>query len=370
MLHICEVVDTSSDSSSSCCVEVHAGGFLAVPGHHNNVSAVLFHPRLPIILSGGEDGTVRLWHSSTYRAETTLNYGMERVWSLAASTDSNKVAIGFDEGTVVLKLGNEVPVASLDSHTGRVVWAQNSEIQTASLKGLAAESNAQDGEKLPIVPKDLGATELFPQSLKHNCNGRFLVVCGDGEYVIYTAQGAYTTKHHTTAQHYCTITNNHTLTALRNKAFGAALDFAWSAAGTGDYAIRESLSRVKTFKNFKEAHTLRPPVAAADALFGGACLGVRGSDSVVFFDWDEGVMRALVCDAYVEMVVQCLRNEYCGPTVSSFGAEIHISCSIAIKFALRNGQLQIDQLHICAGVAMAILQRQEYHCVYVLIVMF
>jgi WD40 repeat protein len=62
-------------------------------GHHNNVSAVLFHPRLPIILSGGEDGTVRLWHSSTYRAETTLNYGMERVWSLAASTDSNKVQL-------------------------------------------------------------------------------------------------------------------------------------------------------------------------------------------------------------------------------------------------------------------------------------
>jgi hypothetical protein len=70
------------------------------------------------------------------------------------------------------------------------------------------------------------------------------------------------------------------------------------------------------------------------------------------------------------MVVQCLRNEYCGPTVSSFGAEIHISCSIAIKFALRNGQLQIDQLHTCAGVAMAIIQRQEYHSVYVLIVMF
>ena len=105
------------------------------------------------------------------------------------------MAIGFDEGTVVLKLGNEVPVASLDSHTGRVVWAQNSEIQTASLKGLAAESNAQDGEKLPVLPKDLGATELFPQSLKHNCNGRFLVVCGDGEYVIYTAQGALAVCH-------------------------------------------------------------------------------------------------------------------------------------------------------------------------------
>lgn len=32
-----------------------------------------------------------LRHSTTYRAETTLNYGMERVWALAASPDNNKV---------------------------------------------------------------------------------------------------------------------------------------------------------------------------------------------------------------------------------------------------------------------------------------
>ena len=32
-------------------------------------------------------------HSTTYRAETTLNYGMERVWALAASPDNNKVNV-------------------------------------------------------------------------------------------------------------------------------------------------------------------------------------------------------------------------------------------------------------------------------------
>lgn len=37
-------------------------------------------------------------------------------------------------------------------------------------------------------------------------------------------------------------------------------------------------------------HTLRPPVSSAEGLFGGACLGVKGADCVVFFDWDEGVM--------------------------------------------------------------------------------
>jgi len=69
--------------------------------HTNNVSAVVFHPSLPIILSGSEDGTVRVWHSTTYRLENTLNYGMERCWTLGVSALSNKVAAGFDGGVVV-----------------------------------------------------------------------------------------------------------------------------------------------------------------------------------------------------------------------------------------------------------------------------
>lgn len=67
--------------------------------------------------------------------------------------------------------------------------------------------------------KELGSTEVYPQSVKHNNNGRFIVVCGDGEYIIYTSQ------------------------ALRNKAFGSAIDFCWSAAATGDYAVTKILSR-------------------------------------------------------------------------------------------------------------------------------
>lgn len=33
------------------------------------------------------------------------------------------------------------------------------------------ESEVGDGERLPIVPRDLGSCEIFPQSLTHNCNG-------------------------------------------------------------------------------------------------------------------------------------------------------------------------------------------------------
>lgn len=233
-------------------------------GHQHNVSAVCFHPRLPLIISASEDGTVRLWHSTTYRPETTLNYGLERAWALAPTKDANKLAIGYDEGTVVIKLGNEKPVASLDANTGKLVWAQSHDIQTMTVKSTSKDTEPQDGEKITLPARDLGSCEVYPQSLEHNSNGSFIVVCGDGEYIIYTSQ------------------------ALRNKAFGSALDFVWSSHGTGDYAIRESISRVRTFKNFKDHKQIALPMSTADGIFGGHCLGVKGSESIVFFDWESG----------------------------------------------------------------------------------
>ena len=31
-------------------------------GHSHNISTVAFHPELPLIMTGSEDGTVKLWH--------------------------------------------------------------------------------------------------------------------------------------------------------------------------------------------------------------------------------------------------------------------------------------------------------------------
>ena len=91
----------------------------------------------------------------------------------------------------------------------------------ANIKSISSETEVKDGEVIPLDFKDLGSSDLYPQSVRHNSNGRFVVVCGDGEYCVYTAM------------------------ALRNKCFGPALEFVWSANDGNEYALRENNSQVK-----------------------------------------------------------------------------------------------------------------------------
>mmetsp|Transcript_23414 Transcript_23414/g.41412 ORF Transcript_23414/g.41412 Transcript_23414/m.41412 type:complete len:687 (+) Transcript_23414:75-2135(+) len=237
-------------------------------GHQANVSAVCFHPELPIILSGSEDGTVRLWHSLTFTLENTFNYAMERVWALAHMKGSNKVAIGFDEGTVMVQIGQEEPVVSMD-HSGKIIFARIHEIVQKNAR--QADKKTQDGEKLDLPQKDLGTCDLYPQSLQHNKNGRLVCACGDGEYVIYTSL------------------------RLKNKSYGQATEFCWSN-DSGTYAIRETTSKLKVFKNFKKHRDFRPRFSV-EGIFGGSLLGARGSKHVDFYDWEECrlIRRIRVC---------------------------------------------------------------------------
>lgn len=51
------------------------------------------------------------------------------------------------------------------------------------------------------------------------------------------------------------------------------------------YAVRESSTRIKIFKNFKEKKAFKPELGA-DGIFGGNLLGVRSSNSLSFYDWE------------------------------------------------------------------------------------
>ena len=47
------------------------------------------------------------------------------------------LALGFDEGAAMIKVGREEPVASMDG-SGKIIWARHNEIQTVNVKSLGA----------------------------------------------------------------------------------------------------------------------------------------------------------------------------------------------------------------------------------------
>ncbi|KAA3670774.1 coatomer subunit beta', partial [Paragonimus westermani] len=140
------------------------------------------------------------------------------------------------------------------------VWSQ----ADASMYAVR-ESNAvvKDGERLPVSFKEMGTSEIYPQTIEHSANGRFVVVCGDGEYIVYTAM------------------------ALRNKTFGQAQEFVWSQADASMYAVRESNAVVKVYKQFKEVRTFKLDYGA-EQIFGGHLLGVRSLTGLTFYCWNTG----------------------------------------------------------------------------------
>lgn len=148
--------------------------------------------------------------------------------------------------------------------SGKVVWAKGAEVLSANLGAIETE-HLVDGQRIAAGSREMGTTEIYAQSLQHSPNGRFVTVCGDGEYIIYTAL------------------------AWRNKAFGAGFGFAW-ASDSNTYAVKESNNVVKVFRNFRERANFLTINYAVQDIKGGALLGVTGSGFVCFYDWDSGAL--------------------------------------------------------------------------------
>ncbi|TFK33271.1 coatomer protein [Crucibulum laeve] len=257
------------DYLSKSCVQT-------MEGHINNVSFAVFHPNLPIIISGSEDGTIKIWNSGTYRVENTLSYALERAWCVALRKDANEVAVGFDEGVVVIKLGRDEPTLSMDP-SGKLIYTRNQEVLSGNLATISAEDESiTDGSRIPLSVKEIGTTEIFATSLVHSPNGRFVTALGDGEYITYTAL------------------------AWRNKAFGNGISLAW-APDSNTYAVLESRTKLRVYKNFRERTGAGMKGAgswAMDSLHGGTLLGARGTGFVMFWDWESGeIVRRIDVDA-------------------------------------------------------------------------
>jgi coatomer subunit beta' len=225
-------------------------------GHSHNVTVCCFHPKLPFIITGSEDQVVNIWNASTYKLEDTINSGLERVWAVGYATDT-KLAIGYDCGTVVLKLGKEEPVVSMD-RKGKIIWALNNDIQQLAIK--EPKEGGVDGEKIALPSKDLGTSDVYPQQMMHDPKGRFVAVCGEGEFVIYAA------------------------VSWRSKTYGNAEEIVWGTQ-SGTFAIREKSGQIKVYKDFQQVKSFKPYFTPT-GIFGGQLIGVKSKEFIALYDWD------------------------------------------------------------------------------------
>jgi coatomer subunit beta' len=196
-----------------------------------------------------------VWNSLTFKCETSINNQKKRGWCI--DTNVGLVAIGHDEGLVVLGFSQEAnDVITVDAN-GRAYWARNNEVQSASLNQAV---DAGDGQPVDCIAKDVATSEFCPSSIAYNSTGRYIAICGDNEYSICSAL------------------------AWRSKAYGEAREIVW---GIGDtYAVRVSGDRIQIHTAFSNVTDFSAPYEC-DRIFGGMLLGVASDDVVTFYTWTE-----------------------------------------------------------------------------------
>ena len=134
--------------------------------------------------------------------------------------------MGFDEATVVIKIGNEIPMVSYQN--GKVVLVNKSEIQTFNLK--LNQGDVKDGETIKPNIKDLGRCETYAQSMCFSPSGRYFSVCGDTDFVGYQYP------------------------KFSNAAFGNGSGLVWATVNASQniFAIKGQNDQVKIYKNMQE----------------------------------------------------------------------------------------------------------------------
>lgn len=91
---------------------------------------------------------------------------MDKGWDLA--TQNNMLAAAYDEGCVIISVGNDKPLASCSK--GKLMWTTNNEVFSTNIKAVVTK-NVANFEDLTLNVKEHTGLEIFPQKLIHSPNG-------------------------------------------------------------------------------------------------------------------------------------------------------------------------------------------------------
>lgn len=168
------------------------------------VTSLRYIHHMDVLFAGSEDKNISVINTSSMTLERTLNYSLDRVWSLASAISGASVlfAAGCDTGLIVCRLGEETPCYGMVSRRdGEKVIAR------AAVSGTPAPSNSTEDKahvgdvlprpqaglamcsnlhKRPPEWKAISAADACPdaKAMVFSPNGRFLCVRNDTEHCI------------------------------------------------------------------------------------------------------------------------------------------------------------------------------------------
>lgn len=216
-----------------------------------------------MILSVGEDKTIRVWDLNKRTAVQSFKRENDRFWVIAAHPEINLFAAGHDNGVMVFKLERERPAYAIHQNT---LFYINKE------KHVKSYDFGKDTDSLSLLSlKKLGSPWTPPRTLSYNPAERSILVVSSADGGTYE------------------------LVTLPRDASGA-IEPTDSKRGSGNSAVFVARNRFAVFTestqqvDIKDLHnsttkTIKPPVPIKDIYFGGTGnLLMLAAGSVLLYD--------------------------------------------------------------------------------------
>lgn len=80
-----------------------------IKGHTNNITGVIFHGSLPLLITCSEDENMMIWSVNSFKLIQCVKLKLERLWGLSIIPGTSLISVGADLGSSVLQVGNIAP---------------------------------------------------------------------------------------------------------------------------------------------------------------------------------------------------------------------------------------------------------------------
>lgn len=258
-------------------------------GHFHNASACLFHPHQDLILSVGEDKTIRVWDLNKRTSVQSFKRENDRFWVIAAHPEINLFAAGHDNGVMVFKLERERPAS---------VIFQNSLFYITKDKQVRSYDFSKNVESSSLLSlQKLGSPWIPPRTISYNPAERAILVTSPAE------SGTYE------------------LINLPRDASGA-LEPTDTKRGPGNSAVFIARNRFAVFSASNQqidikdltnntTKTIKPPPGTVDVCFGGSgCLLLITPTTIVLYDIQQKKHVAELSAAGVKYIIWSGDGQY------------------------------------------------------------